>query len=54
MGSGADAIGVLLGDVWNRSDLEAPDRVFASDALISEAWVAATADEMVASLAAEA
>jgi hypothetical protein len=70
VGSGADAIGVLFGDVWNGGDLDALDRVFTSDVrpmsyggmtwcrlsdgLISEAWVAANVDEMVASLISEA
>lgn len=31
VGSGADTIGVLFGDVWNGGDLDALDRVFTSD-----------------------
>ena len=34
VGSGADAIGALSGDAWNRGDLDALDRVFASDVIV--------------------
>jgi steroid delta-isomerase-like uncharacterized protein len=34
MGSGADAIGVLFGEVWNSGDLDALDRVFTSEVLV--------------------
>ena len=58
MGSGADAIGVLFGDVWNGGDLDALDRVFTDDVLVHTSPEAqsrgANVDEMVASLTAEA